>query len=165
MLIFSKAMFIEALARAVQVRDDQAALSYPFPSTDIPWPLLAPRRDLGKYVMGVFEGGSSANGMKVHAVSTWTTPKEVVASLSKESNREVAFNLVSADMFYGFLEPKMGEIVASELMETMRFVGEYSYYGIGEEKNQAEHDKWLIKGADKISYPQWAKEHGPFMYN
>ena len=158
-------MFIETIARGVQVQNDQASLNYPFPSTDIAWPVLAPRRDYGKFVMGAFEGGKNANGVKVHAVSTWTTPKEVAASLSKGSNREVAFNLVSADMFYGFLKPKMGDVVASELMETMRFVGEYSYYGIGEEKNQAEHDKWLIKGADKISYPQWAKENGPFTYN
>ena len=158
-------MFIEALARGVQVRDDQASLSFPFPSTDIPWPLIAPRRDMGKYVAGVFEGASRANGVKVHAVSTWTTPKEVAASLSKESNREVGFNLVPADTFYGFLKPNMGEVVASELTETMRLVGEYSYYGNGEEKNQAEHDKWLVKGAEKISYPQWAKENGPFKYD
>ena len=157
-------MFIEALARSPKVFNGQAAMSYPFPSTDIPWPVIAPRRDMGKYVMGVFEGGSSANGVKVHAVSTWTTPNEVAASLSKESGREVKFNLVSAEMFHGFLKPTMGEVVAAELTETMRFVGEYSYYGKGEEKKQAEHDKWMVKGSEKISYPQWAKENGPFKY-
>lgn len=157
-------MFIDSLARSVKVFNGQAAMSYPFPSADIPWPLIAPRRDMGKFVMGVFEGGSSANGVKVHAVSTWTTPKEVAASLSKESNREINFNLISAEMFHGFLEPSQGEVIASELTETMRFVGEYSYYGVGEEKNQAEHNKWMVKGADTISYPQWAKENGPFKY-
>jgi len=159
------AMFIEPVARGVQVRDGQASLSFPFPSLDIPWPLMAPRRDVGKYVMGAFEGGSNANGVKIHAVSFWTTPKEMAASLSENSNREVAFNLVSPDMFEGFLKPSQGEVVAKELVETLRFLGEYSYYGIGEEKNQAEHDKWLIKGAEKITAPQWAKEHGPFTFN
>lgn len=165
-LMFGIAMFIEALARGVKVIDGQASLNYPFPSVDMPWALLAPRRDLGKYVMGVFEGGSSANGVKVHAVSCWTTPKEVAASLSENSNqKDIKFNLVSAEMFHGFLKPNMGEVVATELVETMRFAGDYSYYGKGEEKNQAEHDKWIVKGAGKnISYPQWAQEHGPFTY-
>ena len=157
-------MFIDAMARQVNVRDGQAALSFPFQSLDTPWALIEPRRDLGKYVMGLFEGGSSANGVKVNAVSTWSTPKEVAAALSKESNREIAFNLVPAEMFEGILKARMGEVVAKELTETMLFAGDYSYYGVGEEKNQAEHDKWLIKGADKISYPQWAKENGPFHY-
>jgi hypothetical protein len=157
-------MFIDAMARQVNVRDGQAALNFPFPSLDMPWALLEPRRDLGKYVMGLFEGGSSANGVRVHAVSTWTTPNEVAAALSKESNREIAFNLIPADAFEAVLKGRMGEVVAKELAETMVFAGDYSYYGIGEEKNQAEHDKWLLKGADKISYPQWAKEHGPFHY-
>lgn len=157
-------MFIDAMARQVNVRDGQATLNFPFPSLDMPWALIEPRRDLGKYVMGLFEGGSSANGVKVHAVSTWSTPNEVAASLSQNANREVGFNLLPADAYNQILNGLMGEVVGKELTETMLFAGDYSYYGKGEEKNQAEHDKWLIKGADKISYPQWAKEHGPFHY-
>ena len=158
-------MFIDAMARQVQVKDGKAYLSMPFPNDGIAWPVIAPRRDYGKYVMGVFEAGDSANGAKVHAVSTWTTPKDVVAALSKNSNREVAFNPIPADVFAGFLEPSQGAVVAQELAETMRLVGEYSYYGKGAEKKQSEHDKWLLKDADTTTYEQWCQEHGPFKYD
>ena len=157
-------MFIDVIARSVQVNDGQASLSMPFPSDDVPWPLIHPRRDFGKYVVGVFEGGSSANGVKVHAVSTWTTPKDLVATLSQNSNREVSFNPVPADDYSKVLEKARGAVIAQELTETMRLIGEYSYYGKGEEKNQTKHDKWLLKDAERISYPQWAKENGPFRY-
>ena len=156
-------MFIDATGN-VQVMDGKAALGFPFPNVDIAWPLIQPRRDGGKYVMGLFEGGSSANGVKVHGVSTWTTPKEVVAALSKESGREVHFNLVPPQVFIGILAQKMGPEVGLELTETQQLIGEYSYYGKGEEKNQSVHNKWLLPGAETISYAQWAKEKGPWKF-
>ena len=163
-ILTNAAMFITEVAKQVQVQDGQAALGFPFPSGDIAWPLIQPRRDLGKYVMGLFEGGSSANGVKVHAISTWTTPKDVAAALTQNSNADVKFNPVPAEMFNGILEKKMGPVIAQELTETMRLIGEYNYYGKGEEKNQSEHNKWLLKGAETMSYSEWAKENGPFKY-
>ena len=114
--------------------------------------------------MGLFEGGKDADGVKAHAVSTWTTPKEVVAALSKESGKEVVFKSVSEQDIVNAFVPKTGETVAKELAETFRLIGEYSYYGIGEEKNQKEHNKWLVKGAEPASFPQWAKENGPWKF-
>ena len=61
----------------------------------------------------------------------------MVAALSENSNREVTFNPIPADVFSGILEKAQGLVMAQELTETMRFVGEYSYYGKGEEKNQS----------------------------
>ena len=48
----------------------------------------------------------------------------------------------------------------------LRFIGEYNYFGPGEEKNQKEHhDKWLVKGAPApYSYQEWAKANGPFKF-
>lgn len=147
-------MFLDMMTRQVQVRDGKATLNLPFPNEEIAWPLIAPRRDYGKFVMGLFEGESSANGAKVHAVSTWTTPKDVVAAISQNSNREVTFNPLPADVFSSILEKAQGPVMAAELTETMRLIGEYNYYGKGEEKNQSKHDKWLLKDAETISYPQ-----------
>lgn len=152
-------MFIDLAARQVQVRDDKASLSMPFPDDGVAWPLIAPRRDYGKYVVGLFEGGSNANGAKVHAVSTWTTPKDVVAALSENSNREVTFNTMPTDVYHGILEKAQGAVLAAELTETMRLIGEYNYYGKGEEKNQDKHNKWLLKDAETISYPQVSIPH------
>lgn len=132
----------------------------PFPSDSIAWPLLDPRRDAGKWVVGLFEGGESANGVRVHAVSTWTTPKEVVALLGQEAGKEVTFNTISEEAFAG----ELPENIREEITETILLVGDYSYYGKGAEKLQSEHDQWLVPGAETISFAQWAKENGPWNF-
>ncbi|KXL46547.1 hypothetical protein M433DRAFT_106733 [Acidomyces richmondensis BFW] len=133
-------------------------LSMPFPSDSIAWPLIEPRRDMGKYVMGVFEGGAAANGVRVHAVSTWTTPKEVVESLSKASGKTVEFKSIAAEQFASFLP----DAISNEITETMLLIGDHNYYGNDAKDKQAESDKWILPGSDKISYPQWAKQSAPF---
>ncbi|KAK3723505.1 hypothetical protein LTR37_001757 [Vermiconidia calcicola] len=160
---FMPAMFIDLLARQVEVTNGTASLSMPFPY-ETTWPLIQPRRDGGKYVMGLFEGGSKANGVKVHAVSTWTTPKEVVDVLSRESGRDFAWNTTLPTVYSSTLKEKTGPVVAEELTQTFQLAGAYNYYGKGEEENQGKHYEWLLEGADLISYPQWAKENGPFKY-
>ncbi|KAF2172915.1 hypothetical protein M409DRAFT_49426 [Zasmidium cellare ATCC 36951] len=154
------AMFIDFAKTMVNVVEGKPTLAMPFPSDDIAWPLIEPRRDLGKYVLAVFEAEFKANGVHVHAVSTWTTPKKVVAALSNEAGQEVVFKILPGQVFASFLP----ENIREELLETILLVGNYSYYGPGEEKNQKEHDKWLVPGSELISYEQWAKENGPWKY-
>ena len=157
-------MFIDFAKQMVRKIDGVATLSMPFPSDDIAWPLVQPRRDSGKWVMGLFEGGRRADGVRVHGVSTWTTPRDIVGALSKESRQEVKFNPIPASVFQGILAKTTGEEVAQELTETQILIGEYSYYGKGEEKNQKKHDEWLIEGAETISFPQWVKENAPWTF-
>ncbi|KAK5122226.1 hypothetical protein LTR85_004136 [Meristemomyces frigidus] len=157
---FMPAMFINFAKSQIRSVDGTPTLSMPFPSDSIAWPLIDPRRDGGKWVMGLFEGGPSANGVKVHAASTWTTPKEVVAAVSKEADKEVVLKLISKEVFASFLP----ENIREEITETMLLVGDYSYYGNGAEKQQSEHDKWLVPGAEKISFGQWVKENGPWSF-
>lgn len=153
-------MFIEGTGN-VRVNDGTPTLAFPFPDENIAWPLLQPRRDTGKYVMGIFEGGSKANGVEVQGVSAWTTPKKVVAALSKESGQNVVFYPIPADAFENVMTQARGAQIGKELTEMFVLIGEYNYYGKGTDKDQAESDKWLLPGADTISYEQWAKEYGP----
>lgn len=153
------AMFINFGKTMVKSINGTPTLSMPF-GDSVAWPLIEPRRDSGKYVMGLFEAGARANGVKVHAVSTWTTPKEAVAALSKEAGQEVVFKTIPKEVFASFLP----EPVRDELTETMLLVGDYNYFGKGAEKEQAEQDKWLLAGADKISYAQWATEAAPWTF-
>jgi hypothetical protein len=147
---FQPAMFLTALSGMIK----NSTLAMPFPSDDIAWPLIHPRRDTGKYVLGIFEKGAEANGVKVHAVSAWTTPKEVVAAVSKAAGKDVEFKMVPAEVFKSFMPPK----IAQELVETMLLVGDYSYYGPGEEKNQEQYNKWLVQDAKLVTIEQWARE-------
>ncbi|KAK3115099.1 hypothetical protein LTR53_005915 [Teratosphaeriaceae sp. CCFEE 6253] len=133
-------------------------LAMPFPSDSIPWPLIDPRADGGKYVMGLFEGGAEANGVSAHAVSTWTTPKQLVADLGKVVGREVVFKAITGEEWAKDLKPPLHD----ELLETMLLVGDYSYYGVGAEKKQADSDRWLIPGATKTNFEEWAKVHRPW---
>ncbi|EMD00756.1 hypothetical protein BAUCODRAFT_182018 [Baudoinia panamericana UAMH 10762] len=135
-------------------------LNMPFPDS-IAWPLMDPRRDSGKYIMGLFEGGDAANGVEVQAVSFWTTPKEVVAAYSKASGRDVVFNTIPGEMFASYLP----ENIRDELTEMVEYIGEYSYYGKGTEKEQDKHDKWIVPGVvEKVSMEEWAQENGPFKW-
>ena len=157
------AMFMHP-STSVQVRDGTPTLGFPFPSENVAWPLLDPRRDSGKWILGLFEGGSSANGVKVNAVSAWTTPKDVVAALSKESGQDVVFSAVPPDVFKDIMIKSQGELAGKELAEMFQFIGEYNYFGKAEEKNHSEHAKWLLPDADLISYEDWLKSAGPWKF-
>jgi hypothetical protein len=158
-------MFLDAISRSfVHVQDGQATLGMPFPSTSTDWPIIAPRRDYGKWVMGLFEAGSAANGAYVNAISAWTTPGDVVAAISKNANREVVFSSVPNEIYTSIMKQATGDMVGLELSETMQLIGGWNYYGKGMREKQAESDRWLLKGAELISYEKWAEENGPFKY-
>lgn len=157
---FMPAMFIEGTGN-VRVQNGTPTLAFPFPNEDIAWPLLQPRLDTGKYVMGIFEGGSKANGVEVQGVSAWTTPKKVVAALGKASGQNVVFYPMPADMFEGIMTQARGAQVGKELTEMFQLIGEPGYYGKDAEKDQKDSDKWLLPGAKTISYEEWAEKYGP----
>ena len=85
-------------------------------------------------------------------------PKPIVAAISKESGKEVAFKTLPAEVYASFLP----EAVREDLLQTMLLIGRYSYFGKGEEKNQAQHNKWLLKDAKPISIQQWVHESAPW---
>ncbi|KAB8235413.1 NmrA/HSCARG family protein [Aspergillus alliaceus] len=139
---FRPAMFLSFLPNLIRKRDGTPTMILPFPSDSISWPFIDPPQDGGKYVLGLFEGGSAANGVQVNAVSCWTTPKELASALTKDSGREVALEIVDPETF----AREFPENIAAELTETLRIVGEFSVYGRNEEQNLAKHDKWLVEG-------------------
>ena len=99
----------------MSVIDGTLTLTMPFEEDgDFRWPFLSPRQDSGKYIMGLFEGGESANGVHVHAVSVWTCPKDLVAATSNETGHEVLFKTVDAETYTSM----MPQAIAGELTET-----------------------------------------------
>lgn len=141
--------------------DGKLTLSMPFKEDgDFAWPLIEPRRDSGKYIVGIFEGGAQANGAFVHAVSAWTNPTDVVAAIAKAAGRETVFRTVTPKEFQASLPAAIGE----DLKETCLLVGGYSYYGVGEEKNQAKHDKWLVAGTKRTELEDVVTATGPWQF-
>lgn len=151
--------FIENLIRGGQ--HGAPHLTLPVSSENSVWPFIDPPRDGGKFVLGLFEAGEKANGAKVHAVSSWTTPKQLCATLSKQAGKEVALKLVPRDVF----AKDFPDNITGQLTETLIMAIENGVYGAGEDQKQADHDRWLVEGCEgTIGLEQWVKENGPWSF-
>ncbi|PTB35065.1 uncharacterized protein TrAFT101_006402 [Trichoderma asperellum] len=151
--------FIENLIRGGQNNDPH--LTLPVSSDSALWPFIDPPRDGGKYIMGLFEAGSKSNGVRVNAVSCWTTPRELVATLSKEGGKNVALKTISPEVF----AKDFPDNISGQLTETLIMAIEHGVYGRGEKENQDHHDKWLVAGSDrKITLQEWIQQNGPWTF-
>lgn len=157
---FMPAMFLTQLKGALQVQDGTLTMSLPFPNPDRPWPLLEPRLDTGKYVMGLFESEGRADGVRVQGVSTWTTPNAVVSQLGQHLNREVKFKSISGEEFEAFLP----ELIREDVSQMMQWIGEGSYYGLGSERNQETSSMWLLPGSELHDWPTFIGDNGPWEF-
>lgn len=135
------------------------------PTLNLPWhaentqvALFDVVKDTGKFVAGLLlADAKSVDGIRVHGVSEWATPNEIVATLSKTIGTEVAFREIPAETFKGFLPPP----IAMEMMENMLLIRDWSYFGKGAEKTQAESDK--ILGDMKLTtLEEFVKQNGPW---
>ncbi|KAH8711849.1 hscarg protein [Phaeosphaeriaceae sp. PMI808] len=151
--------FIENLIRGGQ--DGKPHLTLPVTSENSSWPFIDPPTDGGKFIMGLFEAGASSNGAQVHAVSAWTTPKQLVTALSKEAGKDVALKLVPADVF----AKDFPDNITGQLTETLLMAIENGVYGKGEDGKQDEHDRWLVAGGGKkATLEGWVHENGPWSF-
>ncbi|CAK1355981.1 NmrA-like family domain-containing protein 1 [Cercospora beticola] len=151
---FMPAMFLQEAQKQIRPNpqnNNKPTIALPFPDENIAWPMIDVNADTGKYVMGLFEGGSKADGVSVNGVSTWTTPKEFVAAVSKSVGKEVDFVPLPREVFEGFLP----DAVKKELGEMMDLIGKWNYFGKGQEKEQEGHDEWLAKGTKKVGLEEW----------
>ena len=154
-------MYFQSVKGWMHVVDGILTLAMPFKEDgDFAWPLFEPRRDSGKYIAGLFEGGDQSNGVKCHAVSTWTRPAKVVAATGTVAGRQTVFQAISPEEFQATLP----EAIAEDIVQTCLLVGNYSYYGPSEEKNQSYHDKWLVAGTEKTGLEEMIRVNGPWQF-
>ena len=159
----ASAMYVKSYKDQIRNIAGQAKLLMPFAepsSTDATWPVIDPRADAGKYIVGLFEGGTRANGVKVQAVSTWTCSHDLLAAISREAGKEVQFQAVTPEE----LEAALPENVSREITETMLLVGKYEYYGKGSVHDQADSDAWLVKGSTVSSLKDVVAAGGPWRF-
>lgn len=114
--------------------------------------------DTGKFVAGLLLADpKSVDGFHVNGVSEWTTPKEIINTLSKTAGTKVEFQEVAPEEYQGFLPPP----IAQEMTENMLLVRDWSYFGKGTEKKQAESNK--ILGDMKLTtWEAFVKQNGPW---
>jgi uncharacterized protein YbjT (DUF2867 family) len=147
-------------------QDGHPTIALPIPSNAL-FNLIDIRSDTGKWVLGIFEAGASVDGKQVQAVGDWVTGDELATSYTKYSgaNVEVKYATAPRDVWKSFLIPKMGDYIAEEMAQNMDLIAEYSYYGKGAEKNQAEHDKVLLKGAKKTTLREFIEANKPWSFS
>ena len=135
------------------------------PTLNMPWDLEKTRvglldvvGDTGKFVAGLLLAEpASVDGFRVNGVSQWATPQEIVRTLSDTSGTKVEFREVSAEEYESYL-PKP---IAKEMAENMVLVRDWSYFGKGAEKEQAESNK--ILGDMKLTtFEEFVKQNGPW---
>jgi uncharacterized protein YbjT (DUF2867 family) len=144
-------------------QDGVPTWTQPFHPTETQCPLFDPATDTGTYVAGILsQDPKSVNGLYVPAVSQWRTPTEIVQTISKVSGTEVKFQPVPEKVFQSFLP--MPEKIASELVENMVLVRDYSYYGKGAEKEQAKADEKVLRGAKTVSWEEFVQANGPWKW-
>lgn len=113
------------------------------------------RNDTGLFTVGLFEAGDRANGFAVQGVSQWVHPQEIVDTLAEVTGKQVKFVEQPASVEEA---AKLGNRIAEEITQNMLLIRDYSYFGKGAEKNQVESDRFLIEGAKKSTWKQFAEK-------
>lgn len=135
------------------------------PTFSMPWDaektqvgLLDAVHDTGKFVAGLLLADpQSVDGLRVNGVSQWTTPKEIVDTISSAGGTKVEFREVSVEEYEGYLPAP----VAKEMAENMVLVRDWSYFGKGAEKVQEKSDR-VLGETKTTSLEDFVKQNGPW---
>lgn len=153
---FMPGFFMSNLTKQFQPGKDTGVvtLKQPWHATETWVPMLDLQRDTGLFTAGLFEAGPEANGVFVHGVSEWMHPKDITDQVSQITGRKVEFVEEPASVESA---AQTGNKIAEELLQNMLLIRDYSYYGKGEEQKQAESDKYLVQGAKKNTWKNFAQ--------
>ncbi|KAI1616787.1 NmrA-like family-domain-containing protein [Exophiala viscosa] len=153
---FMPAFFMSNLTQWIQPDKDTGVvtLSQPWNPTQTWIPMLDIQRDTGVYTAGLFEAGSKANGVSVQAVSEWLHPKDLTDQLSEITGKKVTFVEKPGSVESA---AKLGDRIGEELEQNMLLIRDFSYYGKGAEKKQAESDEFLVAGAKKTTWKEFCE--------
>jgi len=154
---YMPAYFMSNLTGQIKAGGDDgvATLSLPWNAQDTWLPMVDIRTDTGLFTVGLFEAGERANGFAVQGTSQWVHPQEIVDTLSEISGKKVQFveQPVTVES-----AAQLGDKIAEEIAQNMLLIRDYSYFGKGAEKNQAASDAFLLEGAKKNTFRQFAEK-------
>ena len=162
---FMPAFFMSNFQQFINPGPD-GSLTYAAPyGADANLPLIDIRGDTGKYVLGAFEAGASADGIRIQGTSQWVTPSQVAEIFSTSSGAgDVKFVQIPRDVYKGFLTPTMGEHAGEELTQNMELIGGWDYFGKGTKEKQAESEKFVLQGTKLTSLEGFVKGKAPWKF-
>lgn len=134
-------------------------MAYPWDERQTRIPLIDATIDIGTYVVAILSLGLSSpttvDGQSFQAVSEWLDPRQMVETLSRVTGQPYRYSEVSLEQFKAFMPLAM----ADELVDTVRLVREYEYYGQGAEGRQAEDDRQLgLHASDKFTWEEYVRK-------
>lgn len=107
-------------------------LGLPIPG-DSPIPLFASEYDTGKFVKGILLKRDETLGKRIYAATKYYTPLEILAAFKDEypdAGKAAVFSELPHAVFKGILAAAgMPEVTQEELLENMRLMPEFGYYG------------------------------------
>lgn len=118
-----------------------ATWSLPWSATATQLPALDIVADTGKFVAGALTLGAAADGQYIQGVSQWTTPDEVVKTISEVTGTQTVFKQVTVEQWEERLP--MPPFIKTELGENMLLIRDYSYYGNDAPGKQGASDKYV----------------------
>jgi hypothetical protein len=107
-------------------------LALPIP-TNSPIPLFAPQQDTGKFVKGILLNREKTLGKRVYGATAYYTCDEIVNEFKDvypEAGKGAKAVEISHDAFKkGMAQTGAPEFVQEEMLQNMRMMPEYGYYG------------------------------------
>jgi hypothetical protein len=98
-----------------------------------PIPLFAAADDTGKYVKAIILQGEKAIGKTILAATEYTTPAKMLESFKKvfpDAGKTARYFQMPHELFLQILQGTgLPEFAAVELLENMRLMNEFGYYG------------------------------------
>ncbi|KFY88900.1 hypothetical protein V500_06051 [Pseudogymnoascus sp. VKM F-4518 (FW-2643)] len=112
--------------------DGNWAVNMPVPESSLV-PIIDTKEDTGKFVKGILLNRDKTLGKRVLAAENYYTFVQIVEDFKElfpEAGKTARFNQISEDTYKGYLQSAgMSAVVAQELLENMRLLNEFGYYG------------------------------------
>jgi len=113
--------------------DGNWAINFPVPGT-AKAPIIDTVEDTGKFVKGILLNREKTLGKRVLAAENYYTFNEIVEQFKElypEAGKTARFNEIPHEAFKGYLQSAAGmnETVSQEMLENMRLLNEFGYYG------------------------------------
>ena len=138
-------------------------MAMPWNEKETQIPLFDVVADTGKYVTGALILGSAADGKFIQGVSQWSTPREIIDTISKVTGEDIAYQEITQEAWEGFLP--LPPYAQKELGENMTLIKDYSYYGKGTPSKQSESAVYIdvLKGPKLSTLADFVEANGPWV--
>lgn len=156
---YAPALFMENLTGALKPRQEAEGGRYVLTNRNNPdtrMPLLATKRDLGKFVGRILEDPQAYVGKTLNAAAINVTWAEIARAMGNVTEKQVKYRQVSAEAFAGSFA---NEYHARNYGNMFGMVGEFGYYGEKKEEGKEIQELKGLEG-EVVNFETFLREEG-----